>query len=59
MSKNDVRLRDVFAYFVANCADADVLQQTFYEKLEIGLEEETSEMYVSTGQHCSFFWNGL
>jgi len=42
--KDDIRLRDVFAYFLANGADTAILFRTFCEKLEMGLEGETGEV---------------
>jgi hypothetical protein len=44
--KDDARLRDVFIYFLGNGATSTILSRTFYEKLEMSLQIETSEKYV-------------
>ena len=64
--KDDVRLRDVFTYFLANGADTAILQRAFYDKLGMGLEGEGSEGYVlfvmglegegSEGAYCLLFF---
>jgi len=45
--KNDLRLRDVLAYFIICRADLTLIKLTFLQKLMLGITADTSERLVN------------
>jgi len=44
--KNDLRVRDVLAYFIICHADLSLIKLTFLQKLTLGIADDSSEGLV-------------
>jgi len=45
--KNDLRVRDVLAYFIICHADLSLIKLTFLQKLLLGIDDDTSDGSVN------------